>query len=35
MMSELYDELVPIYGRNDNDMKIINKMLRDIVVKNN
>ena len=31
MMSDLYEELIPIFGRSDSDMKLINKMLRDIV----
>jgi hypothetical protein len=31
MMSDLYDTLVPLFGRTDTDLKVINKHLRDIV----
>lgn len=31
IMSELYDELIPLFGRSDKDLRLINKMLRDIL----
>ena len=31
MMGELYDEMVAIFGRGDSDMKLLNKMLRDMI----
>ncbi len=31
MMSEIYDEMFQIFGRNDQEMRTINKMIRDII----
>lgn len=31
LMSELYDVMVSIFGRSDGEIRLINKMLRDLI----
>ena len=31
LMSDLYEELVAVFGKSDPDIRLINKMLRDVI----